>query len=45
MRCPGAGLRASMDQKGDFAFMKKLFRNIAEYFGRYGERMSQWNLV
>ena len=31
--------------KGDFALMKKIFKNVAAYFALYGEQMGNWNAV
>jgi len=41
--CPEAGLRASNETKGDFLSMKKLIREMVEYFGKYGHLINEWN--
>ena len=41
--CPEAGLRASNETKGDINPMKKLIRDVVEYFGKYGHLINEWN--
>jgi hypothetical protein len=44
-RCPGAGPRASIETKGEYASMKKIFKNIVAYFALYGEQINSWNAI
>jgi hypothetical protein len=37
VRCPGAGLRASIEKKGVPDSMKKIFKNLAKHFALYGQ--------
>ena len=41
IRCPGAGLRASIEPKGVFDPMKKIFKNLAAHFALYGQRATE----
>ena len=41
-RCPGAGLRASIEMKGDYPSMKKIFKNLAKHFAKYGQHATEY---
>jgi hypothetical protein len=36
-RCPEAGLRASIERKGEPNPMKKIFKALAKHFAQYGQ--------